>query len=337
MSSIQQGLFVVRITSVRDSESQERAALYLSGWLREKSVDELRGYLSHLPIVITRQATPEIAARLQRELSALGVGVELTPIETGAAPASPGPLPSAPPPIPASGPRTWSDSLFPSQAPAGPGIPWDGRAQAGFFKAWWDTVFQSLRWPNEFYARMPVRGGYWEPLLYAVVTTLLGVLVSLLWQVPLQMLPLAAGHGLMGKLGAGFGMAAIMLIACLLLLFMPFFIALGQFIGAVIGHIFVVVMGGRGGFQATFRVLCFANSSQVFQVVPGFGGIIATVFWCILVYHGYRHAHRMNQTQAIVAMLLPLALFMALVAAAVIAGIVWFLSSSGGLQKLLND
>lgn len=336
MSTNQPGLYVVRITSVRDSESQERAALYLSGWLREKSVDELRGYLNHLPIVITRQATPEIAGRLQRELTALGVGVELNPVESGAAPAAAGP-PPLPPPMATPGPRTWSDTFFPSQAPAGPGLPWDGRAQAGFFKAWWDTVFFSLRWPNEFYARMPVRGGYWEPLLYAVVSSMIGMLVSLAWQVPLQLLPLAASHGLMGKLGAGVGLAAIGLIGVLVLLGLPFFLALGEFIGAVIGHIFVLIMGGRGGFEATFRVLCFANSSQVFQVVPGFGGLIATVFWCIQVYYGYRHAHRMSQTQAIVAMLLPVALFVALLAAAVIALIVWFLGSSGGLQKLLHD
>jgi hypothetical protein len=243
----------------------------------------------------------------------------------------------SPPPIPTPGPRTWSDSLFPSQAPAGPGIPWDGRAQAGFFKAWWDTLFLSLRWPKEFYARMPVRGGYWEPLLYAVATTLVGVLVSLLWQVPLQLLPLAMSHGLMGKLGASIGMAAIAFIAFLALLLLPVFLALGEFIGAAIGHLFVKIMGGRGNYEATFRVLCFANSSQVFQVVPGFGGIIASVYWCVLVYFGYRHAHQMNKTQAIIAMFLPLALFLALIFLVVIALIAWFFGSSGGLQKLLHD
>ncbi len=336
MTSVNPNLFVVRITSVRDSESRERAALYLSGWMRDKTVEELRGFLSHLPIIITRQASSELADRLQRELSALGVGVELSPVETGAAPAAAGP-PSLPPPIPTSAPRTWSDSHFPAQLAAGPGIPWDSRRQAGFFKAWWDTLFQSLRWPNEFYARMPVRGGYFEPVLYAVITTMIGVLVSLLWQVPLQLIPLAASHGLMGKLGAGFGMAAIAFFAFLALLFLPIFLALGEFIGAAIGHIFVKIMGGQGSYEVTFRVLCFANSSQVFQVVPGLGGIIAMVFWGIQVYFGYRHAHRMNQTQALVAMFLPVALALALVVAAVVAIMVWLVGSSGGLQKLLHD
>jgi hypothetical protein len=337
MSSIHPGLSVVRIISVRDSESRERVALYLSGWMRDKTVDELRGYLSHLPIVITRQASPELADRLQRELSALGAAVELSPV--AAAPAPAGPPNLAPPPIPTSSPRTWSDSLFPTQPPAGPGIPWDRRQQigVGFFKAWWDNLYQSLRWPNEFYARMPVRGGYWEPLLYAVATTLVGVLVSLLWQVPFQLLPLAASHGLMGKLGISIGVAAIAFFAFLALLLLPVFLALGEFVGAAIGHIFVKIMGGQGDYEATFRVLCFANSSQVFQVVPGFGGIIATVFWCIQVYFGYRHAHRMNQTQAIIAMLLPLALFVVLVMAALVVVFIWVIGSFGGLQKLLHS
>jgi hypothetical protein len=59
--------------------------------MRDKTVEELRGFLSHLPIIITRQASSELADRLQRELSALGVGVELSPVETGAAPAAAGP------------------------------------------------------------------------------------------------------------------------------------------------------------------------------------------------------------------------------------------------------
>ena len=72
MTAVKPSLVVVKITSLRDSESQERVALYLSGWLRDKTVEELRGFLNRLPIIITRQATPELADRLQRELSALG-------------------------------------------------------------------------------------------------------------------------------------------------------------------------------------------------------------------------------------------------------------------------
>jgi uncharacterized membrane protein YccC len=43
----------------------------------------------------------------------------------------------------------------------------------------------------------------------------------------------------------------------------------------------------------------------------------------------------MNQTQALVAMFLPVAL--ALAVAAVVAIVVWLVGSSGGLQKLLHD
>jgi hypothetical protein len=326
------GLFGVRITALRDSESQERVALYLSGRLRGKTVEEIRGYLDRLPIVVTRRAAPDLAERIQRELSNLGAVVELEPIgaETAAPPLVP-PAIAAAMPGPAAG-----DPALPA-APAG--IPWDWRRQLGFGKAFWETLKLSLLQPNDFYARMPVRGGYFEPLLYAVITTLVGLLGGFLLQIPLTLLQAGMAGAAMSNLVAGLSLAVMLFVALIAVILSPIFIVIGEFIGAIIAHFFVWLLGGRAGFEATFRVLCFANSSQVFQVVPGLGAVIGTVWWCVLVYFGYRHAHRLEKVPAFLAMILPVLLFIILIVGFIVAVIFFILGSvgSGNLDKLIPD
>jgi len=328
-------LFVVRIAALRNSESQERVALYLSGRLRGKTVEEIRGYLDHLPIVVTRRAGADLAERIQRELSDLGAVVELEPIGAETAP----PTPAGPPPISASLPGPVSAFFAaPPPAPAA-GLPWDQRRQIGFFKAWWDTFYMSVRWPREFCARVPARGGYLEPLYYAVLSTMIGALGAIVWQIPLQLMPLALSQGIMGKIGAGLGMLIIGVGVAAALIFLPIFFAVFEFIWAGVAHCFVFLVGGRGGFEATFRVNCFANSCQVFQVVPLLGGMISLGYWCVLVYYGYRQAHRLEPAPAVVAMILPVALMILMVVGIVIAVVFAVLGSLGSfdLNKFIPE
>jgi len=335
------GLFVVRITALKDSESKERVALYLSGRLRDKTVDEIRGFLDHLPIVITRKASAELAGRIQRELTDLGAIVELTPVEGGTAAPLHGPPPIIPgppfsPPLPTftPSPSAGPGPAWTAPTPASPaaGIPWDFRKETGLFKAWWDTLFQSLRWPNEFCARMPTGGGYFEPLFYGVLTTMIGLIGGMVWQIPFQLLPLAMSHGITGKIGAGIGITFIIVGIFLVLIFAPFVLAALEFVYALFAHVFVLLVGGRGGFEATFRVNCFSNSCQVFQVIPGLGGLISMVYWCVLVYFGYRHAHRLDKTPAFVAMILPMVVGLVIIVIIIVAIVVGVIGSLKGLD-----
>jgi len=324
------GLFAVRITALRDSESQERVALYLSGRLRGKTVEELRGYLDRLPIVVTRRAAPDLAERIQRELSNLGAVVELEPIGAETAP----PSIEVPPP-PAAG--AWIPVDIFAAAPIQQGFPWDLRGPLGIFRAWWETLKFSLRWPDDFFARMSISGGYQSPLLYAVICNLLVLLISLIWVIPILFFFPALVFFITAKLNVtGFTILLMALGLLLAVVTLPLLLALMTFIGAAIMHLFVVLLGGRGGYQATFRVACFANSGQVLQVVPYLGPLAAIAFWFALVFFGYRHAHRLEPAPAIVAMVLPLVMVIGAVMAAVIAVIIGVVGSLD-LTKLIPE
>ena len=368
MSAPPAGIHVVRITALRDSESREKTALYLSGRMPGQTVEELRGYLGRLPIVITRRASRELAERIQRELAGLGATAEIEAINAEAAPPRLEPFPAAAParppqdfaapPRPQPAPGGWPQ---PHRAPAGgprpispPGFwtpvdlvkapplqegnPWEMRARLGLVRAWWETLKFSLRWPEAFFSRLSGEGGYGGPLLYAMICQLLVFAVNLVWMLPfLFMLPSMAMFGL--KPAEGFSLAPLLTVGGFfaLVVLTPAAMVAFTFIAAAVMHLFVLLLGGRGGYQGTFRVVCFASSSQVLQFIPYLGSLAAFGLWFVQVYFGYCRVHRMESSNAAVAMILPAAALLLMVIVVVIAAIFMGGSEFFNLERLIPE
>jgi hypothetical protein len=57
--------------------------------------------------------------------------------------------------------------------------------------------------------------------------------------------------------------------------------------------------------MATFRVVCYASSPEVFQIVPICGGLVGGVWGFAISVVGLREVHRTTTGKAAAAVLLP--------------------------------
>jgi hypothetical protein len=63
---------------------------------------------------------------------------------------------------------------------------WEDRAASGFVNGLFKTAREVLFRPTEFFRRMPVTGGLTDPLLYALITGMIGLLFLSLWDILLH-------------------------------------------------------------------------------------------------------------------------------------------------------
>lgn len=200
-------------------------------------------------------------------------------------------------------------------------VAWEDRESLGFFTGLFRTIKESLFTPADFFRKMGVTGGLSDPLLYALITGMAGIMVSYFWQILLQdsfqgMLPA-------NMKGAGFdffrnvGMAAVAIL-------LPFVIIIWLFIWSGFLHLLLMLVGGaKNGFETTFRVVSYAYGANLFMVVPVCGGFLAILWSVVISIIGLKEAHGTSGGKASFAVLFPLILCcgMAFLAVAMILGV----------------
>lgn len=194
---------------------------------------------------------------------------------------------------------------------AAAGTPWDARDRTGVVTALVDTTRLVLTRPGEFFRAMPVSGGIGNPLLYAVILGWAGLIVANLYQ--------AIFHSIVGT-----GLAALAdrpQLAALLswtqswvgfavqVVFGGIFVAIGVFIWSAVVHVVLLLLGGaRNGFEATFRVICFAHATNVLLILPFCGQFVVLVWTLVVDVIGLAEAQRISHGRAAAAVLLPIVL-----------------------------
>jgi len=191
-----------------------------------------------------------------------------------------------------------------SAASPGVGLPWEHRAQLGFFKAWFDTVSLLITKPSEAFTMMRPEGGLTDPLLFGLIGGCAGGIVSIIFQGLFQSIPGIAGRNdAFNSLGVG--VWVVLLIYAVL---MPLLVTVGMFIGAAILHLCLMLVGGANrSFETTFRVVGFtAGAANLFSMIPICGGIIAFVYHIVLQCIGLSRAHPTTTGKALMAIFLPM-------------------------------
>jgi hypothetical protein len=209
----------------------------------------------------------------------------------------------------------------PPEPPALALLPWE---QPGYplLEGLYETAKLIITRPGEAFSRMSTTGDLGRPLVYAVIFGWIGVIASQIYQLAFRGAMWSFIPNMPHREELMFGPVAsvvTMIIAPVLILF-------GVFIGAAIVHLFLMMVGGATrGFATTVRVLCYASTTQVLQVVPFCGGIIGAVWTIVLEIIGIARAHRTTQGKAALAVLLPIALCCAclVVALATVGTAIW--------------
>ena len=196
----------------------------------------------------------------------------------------------------------------PEPPPAAPeALPWE---QPGYpiLEGLFETAKLVLLRPSEAFKRMSTTGDLGRPLLYAVIFGWLGMIAAQVYNIAFRGAMLGFLQRMPG-MPAGRAMGMPVAFNIVLMVLAPVFILIGIFIISAIFHVFLLLMGAAGkGFPTTIRVVCYAATVQVIQVIPICGGIIAFVWALVIDIIGLAEAHRTTQGKTAVAVLLPFVL-----------------------------
>jgi hypothetical protein len=77
-------------------------------------------------------------------------------------------------------------------------------------------------------------------------------------------------------------------------------------------HVCVLLVGGRGSFEATFRAVAYSTGAGWWNIVCC---VAQMVFQTIGLTHAFAHAHNISKTRACIAALIPQVLQMLAIAA----------------------
>jgi hypothetical protein len=219
-------------------------------------------------------------------------------------PPPPPPPPGAPPPSP-----------YAPGAAAPAGLPWEMRPRVGFADALVDTIRLFVTNPADAWSRTREKGDLGQPLLFAVVVGWIGIAFNSVWNVIfgnawlrfLPMLPPEVRERFpLARLGSGVGSTLVALVLA------PLFVIIWLFIWSAILHLCFMIVGAlsgsTAGFEGTFRVVGYSSVSQLAQVIPFLGGLVALVWNLVLVVMGAQRLHRTTQGKAIAGVVIPIVL-----------------------------
>jgi hypothetical protein len=211
--------------------------------------------------------------------------------------------------------------------------PWEDREALGFFGGLFKTLNGTLFRPSEFFKKMSVSGGLTDPLLFALIIGMVGLMSSYFWQIVLK----SAMQDMVPGMGAYGGNPMLQGVGIALLAFLtPFFIIIGLFVLSGIFHVcLLLVKGATAGFEATFRVVSYGwFSAYLFFVLPVCGGIIGIVWAVVLAIIGLREAHETTGGKAAFAVFLPVIVCCGLVVIAVALFMGAAAASLGALMQM---
>jgi hypothetical protein len=182
-----------------------------------------------------------------------------------------------------------------------------------------ETTRQVLAEPGAFFRAMPVAGGLGSPLLYAVLIGWVGLAAAAFYQAIFRSV-VGSSWGAFGdrpEVAAMLGWVEGWAGFVAQVVFGGVFVVIGVFVAAGIVHLMLLLLGGaRRDFEATFRVVSFAQATSILFLVPFCGQLIGGIWSLVLYVLGLAEAHQIGHGKAAAAVLLPLVLVCCCCAAA---------------------
>lgn len=215
--------------------------------------------------------------------------------------------------------------------PATDGIPWERRAEIGFFPGLFETIRVVLLEPSKAFGAMPITGGLGAPLFFFVLVGSIGGLAGFVYQAVLNSINPAStpqDEAMMALLGSTAVIGGSIMI-------MPVLLAAVAFVTSGLIHLALMIIGGANRpFEATFRVVSYAGgATAVLQLLPVCGAFAATIWNFIVMVIGISAVHKIGTGRAAVAVLLPTLVCCGLILAAVFA----LIAAAGGMAVLLEQ
>jgi hypothetical protein len=195
--------------------------------------------------------------------------------------------------------------------------PWESRE--GFIGAFLKTTQEVLFSPSRFFKKISSGEGYWAPLIYGLITGIIGqgAAIFWLWFLIAQFIP-------MERLPFQYSISILQIIVPL-----PFQETIAIFIGSGIIHLcLMIVRGNSSGYKTTFRAIAYSYGAYLFGIIPFIGLVIGGIYAIILTIIGVREGHGISTGKAVLAVLLPVIVIFGLIFIAIFL-VMMFVGSMG--------
>jgi len=189
--------------------------------------------------------------------------------------------------------------------------PWERRSELGLWRGIKQTLKSVVFSPRNIFSTMPVRGGWREPLAFGLLVGSISTMVAFFWEF------MIATSGFIKPL-YGVSIPVGSPIVFLSFIFLsPLWVTIDLFASSFIIHVLLLlVRGGKNGFEATFRVVAYAQATKLWNIIPFVGSPIGWVWRIIVQIIGLKEAHEIGYVRIFVAFLIPLALLLLIVTGA---------------------
>jgi hypothetical protein len=196
----------------------------------------------------------------------------------------------------------------------------------GFIGAFLKTIHEALFSPTRFFKKVATGEGYWTPLIYGIITGIIGRFADFFWTwlVVIPFLP----PSIRNFLAISYTFALVIIIFS-----MPLWVAFSILLWSGITHFcLIIVRGSKKGFEGTFRAISYSYSARLFHIVPFIGSTIGFVYRIVLAIIGVREAHGITTGRALIAILLPLIVVVGIVIAILLPLFIRTMGFFGGMR-----
>jgi hypothetical protein len=243
------------------------------------------------------------------------------------------PFPPPPPPSPYTPPAAGGPPPYGGEDR----LPWEERDRLGLVEALIQTIRLVVTEPSNAFARLRADSDLTSPILFGLILSWAGVIVSQMWQLMFGGITRGLFEGVEGMEGVFAPPGFLGFLGWVVL--WPILFVVFIFIGAGILHLCVLLVGAAGessmGFEGTLKVVCYSQVASLAGVIPIAGGFLAILWTIVLEVIGLALVHRTTQGRALAAVLIPIlvccgcGLFVAICFGAMIAAMIGSMTGSG--------
>ncbi|MCL4558968.1 MAG: YIP1 family protein [Deltaproteobacteria bacterium] len=297
----------VYIDSIRDEESKKKILMFLAGIVRHIQLEDIISGISMLPFKVVNAVTEQTAVKLQERLGVRGATVRLVQLVPGSVASTNAPNLSATV-LHTESTQTASDAVHhltlgsfgPSVQPDAQdfrqAIPPESNFLARLWRNWVDVMFNA----PSFFQGVDTEKQLHFPVIFAVVWGTIALILNMptILYTRQTFVRFFAG-GMPGRLSMPVSAYVSLFIMA------PFFLFITLFVMSGIYHMFVLLVGGKGGFGSTLKVLAYSMGAMVLEVIPFLG---IPIFWFYALYlytMGFKELHKISTTRAFVAAIMP--------------------------------
>ena len=147
-----------------------------------------------------------------------------------------------------------------------------------------DTAKQVITKPVDFYRNMPTSGGFADPIIFAIVMSVVAAVLAILLSV--------VGIAKFSPIGVG-------AVSIMLLIWIPIGVAIGVFVMGAVLFVIWRLMGSDKDYETALRCAAYSTAIlpvvSVLSVIPYVAGIIQKAWGCYLMFVASLEIHKLKE------------------------------------------